>query len=116
MGSREQQLEQVRAIRDAAHAIFRADVDIVRSSLKPAALADRAGGKAADLTKAAGETVQRHSGALMGGAAALAVGGALLWLARDPLGKALATLREKFGMAALAEPEDTDGEQEEETR
>lgn len=115
MGNREQQLEQYRAMRDAAHTVFRADIDIVRSSLNPAALADRAGEKAVDLTKAAGETVQRHSGALMGGAAALAIGGALLWLAREPLGKALATLQEKFGMPTDAEPENTDVEQEEET-
>ena len=107
MGIREQQLQEYRAVRDAAHAVFRADVGLVRQNLTPGALMERASEKAGNLSEAATEAAERHRGALIGSAAAVA-GGALLWLARAPIGRAFAGLRKKFGMEAEGDSRDPD--------
>lgn len=114
MGRQERQLKEFRALRDAAHAVFRADLDLVRTEFAPDSLTERIKGrvaeKAADVSDSAVEAAKRHRGALVGGAAALA-GGALLWLARAPLGAAFAALRNKFGNGD--EGQDEGGQQEE---
>ena len=81
MGKHEQKLAEYRDLRDTAHDVFQADVELLRIGLTPKALADRAGDRAADLTESMAETARRHRGAVLGGLAAIAVGsGALLWL------------------------------------
>lgn len=99
MGRQERELKELKALRDTARAVFQADVDIVRGEYAPKAIATRASQRAADkamdLADTALDAAERHRGALIGGVAAV-VGGAVLWLVREPVGAVLETLHEKF--------------------
>ena len=98
MGKHEQKLAEYRDLRDAAHEVFQADVELLRIGLTPKALADRAGDRAADLTESMAETARRHRGAVLGGLAAIAVGsGALLWFKREPIGRAIGGMKARLG-------------------
>ena len=96
MGVRERQVQEYRAVRDAAHDVFRADLDLVRANLSPKALVGRAGEKAGELSEAAAETAQRHRVAVIGGGVAALAGGALYWLGKDRIVAAFHAVRNRF--------------------
>lgn len=85
MGKREQQLAEYRAVRDNAHALLQADVELLRENLTPRALADRASDQMAELSDTARDAVHEHRGAIWGSLAATVAAGAALWLARKPV-------------------------------
>lgn len=88
----EHELAESRALRDAARAIFHADVAIVREATSPRNLAGKLGARVEDASGRAGTIAQDHKGELTAGLAAVAGAGAL-WLVRGRLGRALARLR-----------------------
>ena len=100
MGDREQELAEYRALRESARAVFQADLELLRSGLTPRALADRAGERAVDLSERAAETAQRHRVALLGGLGGVIAGGAALWLARAPVGRAVDAIKVRLGWSS----------------
>lgn len=118
MGIRERQLQEYREVRNAAHEVFRADLDLVRSNLSPKALMERAGEKAGDLSEAAVEAAQHHRLAVIGGGVATLLGGALLWLGKDRIATAFNAVRDRFGSETdgdAFDQDDPDPEEEEQT-
>ncbi|OCC24731.1 hypothetical protein MB02_04435 [Croceicoccus estronivorus] len=84
MGRQERILSEYKALRDAAHAAFRTNLDLVRSEFAPEAIAQRAGEKASALSSSATETIKHHRGALVGGIAAATLAATLVfWLRRS---------------------------------
>ena len=82
------QLEEDRALRDSARAMFRKELDHVRQEVAPQALGERVADSIGERVDAASDDtigfVRKHGGAISaaGGAIASAVG---LWFARKPL-------------------------------
>lgn len=102
MGRLERQLADDRALRDAAGAVFNADLILLRARLAPNELANRIGhnveeGSSLIATKAT-DLVKENKGAVWAG---LAAAGALagLLLARKPIRAALAKYREPHASA-----------------
>jgi hypothetical protein len=95
----EAQLREDRVLRDAARALFRADVSHVRADLTSrgigARLVDRLGEGAADVFEEAMEVADSHKGAL-----ATLVAAIVLWFARNPI------------IALFTGDEDTEGDSE----
>lgn len=89
------QLEEDRALRDAARAVFREELSYVRGELSPQAIgeriADNIGRKADAATDKAAELAEDHGAAVAAtlGSAAAAAG---LWFARGPIATGLAAL------------------------
>ena len=95
----EAQLREDRMLRDAALALFKADVSHVRADLTSrgigARLVDRIGDGAVDVFEEAVEVADNHRGAL-----ATLVAAIVLWFARNPI------------MSLFSDDEDTDEEPE----
>lgn len=112
MGKHEARLAEYRALREESHNVFATDIELLRASFTPRALAEHAGERAMDLSEIAMETVQRHRGLMIGAAAAVIAGGGALWLGRERVGAALDGLKDKWGSIAnggaeLNEKDDT---------
>lgn len=88
----EHELAEHRALRDAARAIFHADVAIVREGASPRKLAGKLGSRIEGASGRAGAIAQDHKGALTAGVAAIAGAGAL-WFLRGRLARAFTRLR-----------------------
>ena len=80
----EKQLLEDRAMRDAARAVFKADVAQVRASLAersiPSRIVDRIGEGAADVLDEAIEAADSHKGVV-----ATLIAAIVLWFARNPI-------------------------------
>ena len=96
MGRHEQKLAEYRAVRDSAHTLFQADVELLRENLTPRALADRASDKVTELSDTALDAAYEHRGAIVGGVVATIAAGAALWLARAPIHDAIASIKNRL--------------------
>ena len=96
MGKHEQKLAEYRAVRDSAHTLFQADVELLRESLTPRALADRASDQVTELSDTALDAAYEHQGAIIGGAVAAVAAGAALWLARAPIRDAIDAIKNRL--------------------
>jgi hypothetical protein len=105
-------LEEDRALRDSAWALFRRELAHVRREVTPQALGERIAGRIGEKVEAvsddAVDLVLEHRRAISGAAGAIAAGIGL-WLARKPI---MARLRPLFG--GKDESDDTDGTSDEE--
>ena len=96
MNKLERQLEEDRALRDAALGLFKAELAHVKGEATPEALGERLAGNIGDKAGAASDKalgfVERNSTALAAAGAALAsaIG---LWVAREPILSGLSALR-----------------------
>ncbi|WP_336977462.1 hypothetical protein [Altererythrobacter fulvus] len=94
----EAQLQEDRALRDAAREVFYAELAHARTEATPAALgqriADRIGARADEASDAAIEFADRHGTTVIAGLAAAATA-AGLWLARKPILSGLARMTGK---------------------
>lgn len=117
MTSAREQLDEDRALRDSARALFRNGLSRVRSEVTPQALgermADRIGEKVDAASDDAVSFVRDHGGAIAaaGGTIATGVG---LWLARKPIAARLRTLFDGPGKADGAIDGGTDEEADDE--
>lgn len=88
MNRLERQLEEDRALRDSARALFRKELEHVRGEVKPDALGERLGDNIGRRVDAASDEAiafaERHGGKVTAAAGALAAGVGL-WLARKPI-------------------------------
>jgi hypothetical protein len=112
MGKHEQKLAEYRAVRDSAQALFQGDVELLRESLTPHALADRASDQVAGLSDTALEAAYEHRGTILGGVVATIAAGAALWLAREPIRDAIDSIKDsldltRFGGTDQIEKDDT---------
>lgn len=113
MSRRRDRLDEDRALRDSAWALFRRELGHVRREITPQALGERIAGQIGEKVEAvsdgAVDLVLEHRRAISrtGGAIAAAIG---LWLAREPI---MARLRPLFGEAD--ESDGTDGTSDEES-
>lgn len=91
MSDRFARLAQDRKVRDAAHAVFRADLERVRRDLAARGIAgriaDKAGEEAREAVDSALTVAVEHKGVVAGTLAAL-----LLWILRNPLIEAIGHL------------------------
>jgi hypothetical protein len=97
----ERQMAEDRALRDAALALFKSDLDLIRADLHErgvgARLADRIGDSAMDIADEAVDYADENRGTVAAAMAAL-----VLWFARGPIFAALLSL---FGGDEEEEPE-----------
>ncbi|KPL67703.1 hypothetical protein SZ64_05980 [Erythrobacter sp. SG61-1L] len=114
----EAQLEEDRALRDAAREVFYTELAHARSEATPEAIgqriANRIGARADEASNAAIEFADRHGTTMLSGLAAAATA-AGLWLARKPILSGLARMtgkrNEKTGeYGAVNSGEDSDHE------
>jgi hypothetical protein len=105
MSKLEQQLQEDRALRNAARKVFRKELDYVRMEVTPTALgerlADNVGRRVDTASDEAIEFAEQHGGKIAGAGGALAAGIGL-WLARKPILARLAPLFSN-GEASLTE-------------
>ena len=97
MAKKEQKLAEYRAVRDDAHALFRADLELLRENLTPRALAERASDQITELSETTRDAVHQHRGVILGGVAATIAAGSALWLARGPIGNFLGAVKIRLG-------------------
>ncbi|MBE5072775.1 hypothetical protein IM511_00475 [Erythrobacteraceae bacterium E2-1 Yellow Sea] len=93
MSDPEQRMLEDRALRDAARALFTADIAHVRNQLNtkslPQRVLGRVGDGAKDVLEQAADTAENNRGTI-----ALLLGAVVLWFARHPL---MALFDDKFG-------------------
>ncbi|KWV92885.1 hypothetical protein [Erythrobacter sp. YT30] len=108
MSDLEQQFKEDRALRNAALAVLKSDVEHAKTALSGKAVAERVGNRVGDGAKDILEIAKGHADDNRGILAAL-IGALVLWFAREPLLEILG-----FGSASDNEVDNTPFEEDEE--